>query len=200
MSATALKDYYKILDIHPAATVEEVKKAYRKMAFKYHPDTGIQDAFAESYFHEVQEAYIVLSDESRRRQYDNDRWLAGMTDRAREHKAVSPDWVLKESIKLYNHITTVDVYRMNHRSLYEYLLQLLNDRHMSILTSSDEPSVNEGIVNMVLQSTKGLKYTYMRPVADRLGRLAADIPELQQKLDAMLKARRREAQWEKRMP
>src|SRR5690606_22323555 len=129
MPSAALKDYYKILEISPAATVDEVKKAYRRMAFKYHPDTNKEDAFAESYFIEAQEAYTVLSNDEARRRYDNDRWLAGMTTRAREHQVVTPDWILKESIKLYNHMATVDVYRMNHKALYEYLGQLLNERH-----------------------------------------------------------------------
>lgn len=200
MPVAVLKDYYKILEISPSATTEEVKKAYRRMAFKYHPDTGATDAFAAACFHDVQEAYQVLGDEDSRRMYDNERWLAGMTARAKEHKTVSPEWVLQESIKLYNHMSTVDVYRMNHKALYEYLLQLLNDHHMVTLTAGGAEAVNEGIVNMILQSTTGLKYMYMRPVADRLERLAAGTPGLPDRISATLAGRRRQAEWEKRVP
>lgn len=200
MPATALKDYYKILEIPHTATTEEVKKAYRKMAFKYHPDTNKQDAFAESYFIDVQEAYAVLSNDEARRKYDNELWLAGMTIRALEHTIVTPDWILKESIKLYNHMATVDVYRMNHKALYEYLEQLLNERHMSTLTNGNEPAVNEGIVNMILDSTKGLKYLFFNPLSQKLSDLSAGNTELLARVQAKRKAKYREAQWEKSMP
>lgn len=200
MPATALKDYYKILEIPHTATADEVKKAYRRMAFKYHPDTNKHDAFAEAYFLEVQEAYAVLSNDETRRKYDNELWLAGMKKRALEHTVVTPDWILKESIKLYNHMATVDVYRMNHKALYEYLEQLLNEGHMATLTNGNEPAVNEGIVNMILDSTKGLKYLFFNPLSQKLSDLSAGNAELLARVRAKRKAKCREAQWEKSMP
>lgn len=195
MPATALKDYYKILDIPTSATAAEVKKAFRAMAFKYHPDTNAGDVYAESYFRDVQEAYSVLGDEMRRAQYDNDRWLSGMTDRARNHEQVTPMWMLKETIKLDNHMATIDVYRMNHKALHAYLMQLLNDSHMAMLLQREEPSVNESIVEMILKSTRSLKLSFMLPVASLLMQLAGDDAMLQGKIDAALKARRREHRW-----
>lgn len=200
MLPATLKDYYKILEIPHTATTDEVKKAYRRMAFKYHPDTNKQDAFAGSYFMEAQEAYAVLGNDEARRKYDNELWLAGMTTRAREHRVVTPDWVLKESMKLYNHMATVDVYRMNHKALYEYLEQLLNEGHMATLTNGGELSVNEGIVNMILDSTKGLKYMYFAPLAEKLAILAEGNDELLRRVEARVSARRRDANWEKSIP
>jgi molecular chaperone DnaJ len=66
----AKKDYYEILGTKKSATPEEVKKAYRKTAFKYHPDTNKGDKAAESKFKEASEAYHVLSDKGRRNNYD----------------------------------------------------------------------------------------------------------------------------------
>ena len=63
-----MKDYYNILGIDKSATDEEIKKAYRKKALKYHPDVGGQDT--ESKFKEVAEAYEVLGDNKKRHQYD----------------------------------------------------------------------------------------------------------------------------------
>jgi len=64
------KDYYKILGVDKKASTEEIKKAYRKLAKKYHPDLHPNDVKAQEKFKEINEAYEVLSDENKRKQYD----------------------------------------------------------------------------------------------------------------------------------
>ncbi len=64
------KDYYKILGVSPNATLEEIKKAYRRLANTYHPDKNPGNKEAEEKFKEINEAYEVLSDRDKRRQYD----------------------------------------------------------------------------------------------------------------------------------
>ena len=65
------KDYYKILDIPKTASSNEVKKAYRKLAVKYHPDKNKEDKAAEEKFKEVNEANEVLKDDKKRKEYDS---------------------------------------------------------------------------------------------------------------------------------
>ncbi len=64
------KDYYQILGIAKTATQDEIKKAYRKLAIKYHPDKTQGNKAAEEKFKEVSEAYEVLSDKEKRQKYD----------------------------------------------------------------------------------------------------------------------------------
>ena len=64
------RDYYQVLGIEKGADDSEIKKAYRKLAKKYHPDTNPGDKDAEAKFKEASEAYAVLSDPDKRRQYD----------------------------------------------------------------------------------------------------------------------------------
>jgi molecular chaperone DnaJ len=71
------KDYYKSLGVPKNATAPEIKKAYRKLARQYHPDANKNDAKAEEKFKEISEAYDVLSDEKRRKEYDEARSLFG---------------------------------------------------------------------------------------------------------------------------
>ena len=64
------RDYYEVLGVQKSATAEEIKKAYRKLAMKYHPDRNPDNKEAEEKFKEVGEAYEVLSDEGKRQRYD----------------------------------------------------------------------------------------------------------------------------------
>jgi len=66
----AKRDYYEVLGVVKSASPEEIKKAYRKSALKYHPDKNKGDKAAENKFKEAGEAYHVLSDKERRTSYD----------------------------------------------------------------------------------------------------------------------------------
>ncbi|MFQ5741821.1 MAG: DnaJ domain-containing protein, partial [Acidobacteriota bacterium] len=68
---TATKtDYYQVLGLKRGASADEVRKAYRRLARKYHPDVNPGDKSAEEKFKHIQEAYDVLSDSKKRKMYD----------------------------------------------------------------------------------------------------------------------------------
>ncbi|NEP54366.1 MAG: DnaJ domain-containing protein, partial [Moorea sp. SIO3C2] len=70
MAATDFKDYYAVLGVSKSASSDEMKRAYRKLARKYHPDLNPGDKVAEAKFKDVNEAYEVLSDKDKRQKYD----------------------------------------------------------------------------------------------------------------------------------
>jgi molecular chaperone DnaJ len=71
------KDYYKTLGVSKNASADEIKQSYRKLARKYHPDANKGDSSSEERFKEISEAHNVLSDEKRRKEYDEARSLFG---------------------------------------------------------------------------------------------------------------------------
>src|ERR687898_1246322 len=73
----AVRDPYKTLGVDRKASDDEIKKAYRKLARQYHPDTNHGDKTAEEHFKEVQAAYAVLSDPDKRKQYDSGDGIFG---------------------------------------------------------------------------------------------------------------------------
>jgi molecular chaperone DnaJ len=66
----AKRDYYEVLEVPRGANQDEIKKAYRKAALKYHPDRNPNNKEAEDKFKEASEAYEVLGDSDKRRRYD----------------------------------------------------------------------------------------------------------------------------------
>lgn len=70
MASTDFKDYYAVLGVSRSADADEIKRSFRKLARKYHPDLNPNDAVAEARFKEINEAYEVLSDGEKRKKYD----------------------------------------------------------------------------------------------------------------------------------
>lgn len=83
------KDFYKVLGLSKAASQEDVRRAYRKLARKHHPDANRDDPEAENRFKEIQQAYEVLSDPERRREYDEgpQTFFGGANPNARSRPA-----------------------------------------------------------------------------------------------------------------
>jgi len=82
MPPTQTKDYYAILGIKKKATPDEIRKAFRKLARKYHPDVNPGDKKAEEKFKEISEANDILSDEKKRKIYDQFGFYSDQIDPA----------------------------------------------------------------------------------------------------------------------
>ena len=76
------KDYYKILNVNIFSNIDSIKKSYRELAMKYHPDRNSGDILSEEKFKDITEAYEILSDEKKRMEYNlkylvNSKYLIG---------------------------------------------------------------------------------------------------------------------------
>ena len=84
------KDYYTVLGVPASATQEEIKKQYRKLASKHHPDKNQNDPKAAERFKEISEAYQVLGDADKRKQYDQMRQLGAFGGFRRQRRPRRP--------------------------------------------------------------------------------------------------------------
>lgn len=94
-----MKDYYEILGLSKSATNEEIKKSYRNLAFKYHPDRNPDDKSAEEKFKQISEAYNVLGDEKKRSDYDR---YGSSSDYAQNQYANQNSYASQNSGSYYN--------------------------------------------------------------------------------------------------
>ena len=195
-----MKDYYKILGIPPSASQQEIKKAYRTLAFKYHPDKNPESSLAEAQFKEIQEAYSVLSDSYKRGKYDDERWLMGMGSKTQYREAVTPAWLVMICRQLNISLLTMDTHRMSQRALQAYILLILTDAHLGVLQQAGDKNANEAIVAELLTATEKLELQYLPGITQRLLVIAAEDVDMQVSINDTARERKRWARQEKLFP
>ena len=96
MTIRLIRDYYEVLGVSKNATDKEIKKAFSKLAFKYHPDVNAGDKSTEAKFKKINEAYQVLSNQANRRKYDDQFAQARVTPKpygpAPSEQKGFPEW------------------------------------------------------------------------------------------------------------
>lgn len=199
MGSAAIKDYYKILEVPPAASAEAIKKSYRRLALRYHPDKNPDNSFSEARFRELQEAYSVLSHQRSREKYDEERWLSGQFS-SRTAAPITPGSILADSRKLRRHIDSIDVYRMNHQALQEVIFILLSDPNMGLLAVEGTDEVRHSIAGELLASVRHLRYPLLVPVSERLLVLSSGDDALSRRVITALKAEEERYRWQKVRP
>ncbi len=195
-----MKDHYKTLGVSHSATPTEIRKAYRTLAVKYHPDKNPDNSLAEAAFKEIQEAYSILSNPEKRTLYDDERWLLGMGTKSRYTEAVTPAWLLKVSKELNDSLAKMDTYRMSQRALQEYILLILSDAHLGVLLQHDDNDTSAAIIHELLNAGKKLEVQYLREIDERLVTLAATNKKLQQTISEYMEGRMRKARQERLQP
>lgn len=169
----SIKNYFGILGVEPSASLPEIKKAYRLLAKKYHPDKNQQDPYAAARFAEIKEAYEVLTDPAKKDYYLQQRWYNQSAGRSRTMEIVTPVNVLKQSLELERYVSALDVFRMDKAGLRDYILSFINDAAVTTLNGFDEPETIGQIIRSILLAIKPLPKMYADPVINQLNKLAA---------------------------
>lgn len=149
------KDFYKILNVHPAATPGDIRKAYRQLAMKYHPDKNAGSQFAAKKFTEVQEAYETLKDAGKRAAY-HFRQPGRHFRKDNPPLANSVQDVLESCITMQKKIDSQDPYRLDRDQLLYSLHEFLSDHNLHLLTLSGDYTIKLGITKLVVSIAQTL--------------------------------------------
>jgi molecular chaperone DnaJ len=190
-----LKDHYKTLELAPSATLQDIKKAYRKMAQQYHPDKN-KDPYAAANFAEIKEAYETLTNPVKKNQYLQERWYNRATGNNNTEQLITPVNILKQALEFERYTSTLDVYRMDDESLFEYMNELLSADAISRLLQFNEPDVNHQVMLTLLKPVRFLNYKKASVIGDKLNRLTAGKSKVL--IDAALKRIKQKEKWEQR--
>jgi curved DNA-binding protein CbpA len=176
-----MKDYYKVLGVLPNATTEEIKKAYRQLALKYHPDRNPGDKNSEAFFKKVTEAYTILSDPEERENYNwefkrsqHASYTQQQESSEKKHEPqVTPQVILSVSQEIRKKVVGIDKRRINQLALYNSLNEMLSVSNLNLLISWGDTKINKLIIKEVMTFWKVLSYPYVDKLTPKLVKLAS---------------------------
>ncbi|MGE5106819.1 MAG: J domain-containing protein [Sphingobacteriales bacterium] len=192
-----IKDYYKTLGISPTASVNDIKKVYRKLALKYHPDTNDGNALSEARFVEIKEAYEVLIDPVQREEYNYKRWYNRTIGKDFTHQPLTAHAILEECKKLTNYLAGISQFHVEYDALSKHIREILSDRNMNILQQSGENLLINQVIKLLLHATSHLPYRYHPPIIEQLKVLAGDDKEVNEKIQLHIQHHQQRALYEK---
>lgn len=167
-----LKNHYQTLRLSSKASLGDIKKSYRKLVHEFHPDKN-KHAASIVLFHEIQEAYTILSDSKKRKKYDEEIYFTGLTAR-KEPETITSTWIFKLAKELRNHMEGMHSYDVNQYALYQYVLLILSDAHIAVIESEDKSELKKMIIQELLAATQKLNYTYYMKMIEKLSLIASD--------------------------
>ena len=200
-----MTDYYKLLGVLPNATTDEIKKAYRQLALKYHPDRNPGDKNSEAFFKKVTEAYTILSDPEERENYNWERKENQQTSssqsqnqKRREPKQeaqMTPQVILAIFLDIRKKVTGVDKSKINQSILFNSLTDLLSTNNINFLLAFGDTKTNNQIINETISCCKSLSYPYVERIAPKLAQLAGSNNDLIQKIFSFNKQQKYLSYW-----
>lgn len=190
-----LKDYYKILQISPNATLSEIKRAYHKLAMIYHPDKNLNDFSATAQFNDIKEAYEVLTNPSKKETYLQECWYNQSIGKTRSAEPITPFSVLRLSLEVEKYVSTLDIHRTNKEGLSNYIAELLSAETIGQLKQFNQTDINRQIIVTILNAMKPLPLRLAIGVTEKLADLADNDEETLQRIKSFLSKLKRTFLW-----
>ncbi len=148
------KDYFLILGLKPDASIQEIKKAYRKHALLYHPDTTQNDAEKTLAFEIIQEAYEVLTHPEKRLLFLQEKWYRKSQGITEAPVQITPGSILQYILNMYRTIRNSDINRIYYNTVEQSLLDIFTEEHIQRLNKHNDPAALKEIQHILLQIMK----------------------------------------------
>lgn len=183
-----MTDYYILLGVLPTATTDEIKKAYRQLALKYHPDRNVGDSKSEEYFKKITEAYDILSDPEKREIYNSkysrynqqkqsDDSQQQKTE-SNKHSQITPQLFLNHIKDIRIKIKGINKNRINQSLLYKSINQIFTESNINYLIKTDDLTINKQIIRETLLCFNSLSINYIEKLSVCLVKLSGSDNDL----------------------
>ena len=170
-----MKDFYAILECTPMSTRDEIKRNYRRLAMKFHPDKNEGDQYAAAHFNDIKLAYETLTQPEKKAKWLEERWLHQvLNNNYSEKEPLTPQLILSKTLQLEKYISRLDTFRMDHWTLSNELEAILSSENIACLKQFNQPEINNTIIQYLLQSLEKIQTNFSQPVWDKLKLFAAD--------------------------
>jgi molecular chaperone DnaJ len=193
-----LKDYYKILELSPQATVSEIKKNFRRLALRYHPDTNHGNRYAEAWYREIHEAYETLTNSMLRESYLQERWLLKSQGKPfADTMPVTPPFILKQVLELLDQVKNMDHFRMSHIALQQQILLCLRDENIEALLAFNDSVITLQVIENVIAALFPLEFPLLHKIIIQLHKLSRLNSHNTRLIDQYYRNRKTQYVWEK---
>jgi molecular chaperone DnaJ len=187
MNQESDKDYYQLLNLASTASVSEIKKAFRKMAMRYHPDKNPGNPKAAEKFSQIQKAYLVLSDSKLRAAYHLQRY-PGKQKNIFTIPVADTAALLSLAEKLHKQVSQQDPFRTDRDQLYFSITSLLSDEHVKLLAEENHASVMGSLLTYLLPAVAHLSFPLIKDISEKLNPLVQQHPEARQQLQKFMRS------------
>jgi hypothetical protein len=192
-----LKDYYRILEVPPAASVQEIKKSFRKLAQRYHPDKNGGSQAAGAHFREIQEAYKILSDPQQREAYNYKRWYVRSTGSDFVNRPVTPTALLEECRLLQQYVLSMNIFHVNYDAVSSHIRQLLTKEAIGMLQEFNDITINHEVIRLLLQAAQPLPQRYFLSVTGLLLQLAGNDDTMKMTIAQAIQQKKARHTWDR---
>ncbi|WP_294824413.1 DnaJ domain-containing protein [uncultured Flavobacterium sp.] len=179
-----MKDHYKILGIAPEATQEAIKKAYRMLALRHHPDRNGGNAASEARFKEISESYLVIGDASRRQAYDDWRFRRENAEYNYSAQKVTPVSFLITFRNIREKVFNAGGY-IKEEALFNVINNLLTTENLNFLVLTADIRTNSMIIDEILISSVFLDDSSKMVLYRKLVRLAHGDALMREKISVL---------------
>lgn len=188
----SFKDYYKILNISYSSSIDEIKTAFRKLAFNYHPDITNNDLLKMELFKEIKEAYHVLSDVEKRKAYDAKYFFIN-----KKEEILTIEGSLLETEKMLKFLQHKSSWTINYDSIKITVDKVINTMNNNKLSFFNDENKKINILSNLLSILYYLPLQEIIFYESKLIPLISNETTLKIKLNELLVLKKKQAFWQK---